>query len=108
MVQLINRALPGQCRDGMLMLSACHSKSMLPSAVPGHPGLCQVAILEADPVSLHSGQGHQGLSHRALPLPQAHHVQPLPSLHALLLTKPLHAQQRQMSNYIYACVSKWA
>ena len=59
---------------------------------PGHPGLGQVAVLQADPVTLCGGQGHQGLSHRALPLPQAHHVQPLPSLHPLLLPKPLHTR----------------
>lgn len=61
---------------------------------PGHPGLGKVAVLEANPVTVCSSQGDQGLSHRALPLPQAHHVQPLPHLHALLLTKPLYVPHR--------------
>lgn len=34
-----------------------------------HPGLGEVAVLQVDPVAICSSQGHQGLSHRALPLP---------------------------------------
>ncbi len=57
---------------------------------PGHPGFCKMAILQANPITLRSGQSHQGLCNRPLPLSQTDHVQTLSRLHALLLSKSLH------------------
>ncbi len=57
---------------------------------PGHPGFGKMAILQANPITLRSCQGHKGLCNRPLPLSQTDHVQTLPRLHALLLSKSLH------------------